>query len=371
VTGAAPLRVGLNALHAKSGGGLTYLRNMLPLLASDPGLELHLFAAADTLARLAPLDARIRVHRLAPWTGRIGLVLWEQLRLPLLLRQAGIEVTFSPANYGPLLAPRPVVLLRNALGMIGRDRRWTLRLYWTGLALASWLCLATCRRAIAVSDYARRAIVPGPIAVLRRRAIVIPHGVADIFREGAGDARASAEPYVLAVADLYPQKNLLKLIEAFAMLHSTRPRLALRIAGRRVDEAYARELEAAVARYGLGGAVAFLGEVAPDALAALYRGCAVFAFPSTVETFGNPLVEAMAAGAAIACSKTAAMPEILGDAGLYFDPEDALAIADRIATLLDDAALSRTLAARGAERARGFSWAETARRTAAVLRDAA
>jgi glycosyltransferase involved in cell wall biosynthesis len=367
----APVHVAVNALHAKTGGGLTYLRNMLPLLAGEPGLTLHLFASGETLGRLASEDPRIRVHCVTPWHGRAALVLWEQMRFPAILRGAGIDVTFSPANFGPLLAPRPVILLRNALGMIGRDRRLAIRVYWAFLAVATWLSLAFCRRAIAVSEYARRAIVPGPLAILRRRVTIIPHGVAEMFRSGAGGARASAEPYVLAVADLYPQKNLLKLIEAFAMLHSTRPRLALRIAGRRVDVAYARELEVAVERYGLGGAVAFLGEVAPETLAGLYRGCAVFAFPSTVETFGNPLVEAMAAGAPIACSKAAAMPEILADAGLYFDPEDALTIADRIATLLDDPALSCALAQRGAERARRFSWAETARRTAAVLRDSA
>jgi glycosyltransferase involved in cell wall biosynthesis len=357
------LRVAINAVHAKTGGGLSYLSNMLPLIAADPDVAVHLFAADDTVAALAPLDGRIALRRVRPWRGWAGLLAWEQIVLPRLLRRDRIDVTFSPANFTPLLAPSPVVLLGTATGMIARERRLHMRVYWAVLTAMTWLSLLVCRRAAAVSAFVRDALTPGPLHILRRRVTVVHHGVAAAFH--ADDA--PREAFLLAVADLYPQKNLHTLIDAFAALAADRPALTLRIAGRPIDESYAEALTVQVARLGLARRVAFLGGVPQAALAELYRRCAVFIFPSTVESFGMPLVEAMASGAPIACAHAAAMPEVLGEAGVYFDPDDATDMAQAIGGLLDDAPLRRDLAARGLARAAQFSWEAAGASTLAVL----
>jgi glycosyltransferase involved in cell wall biosynthesis len=359
-----PLRVGINAVHAKTGGGISYLRNMLPLIAAEPDIAGLLFAADDTVAALAPVDARIELRRVRPWRGWAGLLAWEQIVLPRLLRRDRIDVTFSPANFTPLLAPAPVVLLGTATGMIARERRLHMRVYWAVLTAMTWLSLLVCRRAAAVSAFVRDNLTPGPMKFLRRRVTVVHHGVSAEFRAD----NEPREPFLLAVADLYPQKNLHTLIDAFAELAATRPALALRIAGRPIDEGYAAALTAQVARLGLAARVAFLGGVSQDALAELYRRCAVFVFPSTVESFGMPLLEAMASAAPIACARAAAMPEVLGDAGLYFDPDDAAEMARTIATLIDDETRRRALAERGLERAAQFTWTTAAAATVAVLR---
>jgi len=358
-----PLRVAINAVHAKTGGGLSYLRNMLPLIAAAPDIAGLLFAAEDTVAALAPVDPRIELRRVRPWRGWAGLLAWEQVVLPRLLRRDRIDVTFSPANFTPLLAPSPVVLLGTATGMIARERRLHMRVYWAVLTAMTWLSLLVCRRAASVSAFVRDNLTPGPMKVLRRRVTVVHHGVAAEFRADS----APREPFLLAVADLYPQKNLHRLIEAFAVLAAARPALTLRIAGSPIDETYTAELTAQVARLGLGPRVAFLGGVAQDTLAELYRRCAVFVFPSTVESFGMPLVEAMASAAPIACARAAAMPEVLGDAGLYFDPDDTAGMARTIAALLDDEARCRDLAARGLARAAQFTWTAAAAATLDVL----
>jgi glycosyltransferase involved in cell wall biosynthesis len=338
----------------------------LPLIAAARGLAVQLFAAEDTVEALAPLDGRIEVHRVRPWRGWAGLLAWEQVVLPRLLRRAGVEVTFSPANYTPLLAPHPVVLLGTATGMIARERRFAMRIYWAVLTVMTWLSLLACRRAVAVSDFVRRDLTPGPMRFLRARVAVVPHGVAREFHDDGG----MRENFLLAVADLYPQKNLHTLIEAFARLAAVRPELTLRIAGRRIDEPYSSSLEVLTAQQGLAGRVWFLGGISPQSLVELYRRCAVFVFPSTVESFGMPLLEAMASGAPIACSRSAAMPEVLGEAGMYFDPDDAADMARAISMLLDDATLRRDLARRGLARAAGFSWDAAAAETVAVLRAA-
>ena len=111
--------------------------------------------------------------------------------------------------------------------------------------------------------------------------------------------------------------------------------------------------------------------VQTDELTQYYSTCAVFVFPSLIETFGNPLLEAMIFASPIACSREAAMPEILMDSGLYFDPRNAEDIAATIDKLLSDQKLSETLGIRAAQRARSFLWSETARRTCNVFKEVA
>jgi glycosyltransferase involved in cell wall biosynthesis len=268
-----------------------------------------------------------------------------------------------------LLAPRHIVLLRNALDVGKTERRLRKRLYWAVLSLMTTASLLRATAAIAVSDYARRALTRHVPASVAARVAVVPHGVEATFSPPPADA--GREDFLLAVGDLYVQKNLLALVAAVARLKDAWPGLGLKIAGRPVDPEYAAAVEASIADLGLADGVELLGQVAPPDLADLYRRCAVFVFPSLVETFGNPLVEAMASGAPIVCSDAAAMPEVVGDAALLFDPTDVDALTARLGEALADAALRRDLGARARERARRYSWDETARLTAAVLKQCA
>ncbi len=360
-----PLRLLVNGLHAKTGGGVTYLRNMLPLLAEPDDVELHL-CLHDGQAGL-PADAMdgVTVHRLAFRSGFWRLALAEQVLIPRLARRIGAHVTFSPANYGPITVPGTVILLRNALGVAFVERRPIKMAYWALVTIGTALSLLACRRAIAVSDFARRSA--GVIPWSRGEIAVIPHGVSGAFSAGSGER----EGFLLAVSDLYVQKNFGNLILALARLRDARPDIELRIAGRPVDGDYEANLRKLISSHGLEGNVRFLGPVPEASLADLYRRCAVFVFPSTVETFGNPLVEAMASAAPIASSNAAAMPEVLGEAALFFDPARPGDMAAALGRLLDDGELRRELGAKAALRARQYSWQRTAEATLSVIRDAA
>lgn len=362
------VRVLINGLHAKSGGGVTYLRQMLTPLSADPDLDVHLLIHREQANLLAAsTTTAVTVHYAAFRPGFVREMAWEQLCLPRFARRLRIDTTFSPANFGPLLAPGGVVLLRNALAVGAVDRRPIKRLYWAALSVMTFLSLLFSRRAMAVSDYARQTLARP--ASLGRKVVVVHHGVDAVFR-GSGPA-APREGFLLAVADLYVQKNLLILIDAMARLRTQHPALTLKIAGAPVDAAYAALIEDRIAQHGLGDAVTLLGPLPRDALADLYRRCAVFVFPSRVETFGQPLAEAMAAGAPIACADATAMPEVLGDTGLYFDPADPSAVEQAIDRLLCDPALAQRLGAAAAARASRFDWRHTAAATAAVLKLAA
>ena len=360
------VRMLINGLHSKSGGGLTYLRNMVPLLARDTGLEVHLCLHDDQRESLSEIFDGVTVHFFSFRQGFWRLLVREQVAVPALADRIAADVTFSPANYGPVFAPNPVIMLRNAPAVGLVERRPGKIAYWALLSLASAASLLGARAAIAVSDYARRSLAGGLVRPLRRRVVVIPHGVAELFSPPA--EQHGREGFLLAVSDIYVQKNFANLLRAFARISAGHPDVRLMIAGRPVDTALYRTLQAFVADHGLDRRVQFLGTVAPKELAELYRRCAVFVFPSMVETFGNPLVEAMASGAAIASSKTTAMPEILGQAGVYFDPRDSDDMAATLDRLLNDPDLRAELGKRAVVRARDFSWQRTADRTAAVIK---
>ncbi|MQA67489.1 MAG: glycosyltransferase [Alphaproteobacteria bacterium] len=363
-------RVLINGLHAKSGGGVTYLRNIVPHLADDPRLELHLFLHVDQSALFLPVDERVRVHLLDFRSSFWRRLLWEQVCLPFRARAISADVTFSPANFGPLFVRNAVILLRNAIAVGNAERRLGKRLYWMGLTLMTAASLLACRRAIAVSAYARDALTFGSKRRAACKISIVHHGADERFAPGTAD-HEEGRPFLLAVSDIYVQKNFHTLIRALPKIRARVPGLTLRIAGRPVDGDYFRDLQAIVAHEGLSDAVEFLGSQPLERLIALYRGCAVFVFPSTVETFGNPLVEAMRCGAAIACSNTTAMPEVVGDAALLFDPVDADDMARRIIEILTDPVGAAVLRGRAIEQGRRYSWAKTARKTADVLIGAA
>ena len=361
-----PVRVLINGIHAHSGGGVTYLRNLLPPLAADADLEVHLCLHEHQRETLAPIDTAIRTHLVGCSDGFYRRLIWEQTVLPIFARRLGIDVTFSPANFGPLLAPAPVILLRNALEVAETETRLAKRLYWRALGFMTKASLVRCPRAIAVSEYARRAMTRGLPAAVRARVEVVHHGVGGGFSPPAPDR--PREGFLLTVSDIYIQKNLHRLLQALDTLKADIPDIHLKIAGSSIDIDYSERLRRIIAERNLEGRVDFLGRVGADDLVDLYRRCALFVFPSLVETFGNPLVEAMACGAPIVSANTAAMPEVLGDAALFFDPTDVGGMAACIATVLGNADQRRQLSRKSLIRAGAFSWEETARRTADVIK---
>ena len=363
------LVVVINGAHAKSGGGVTYLRHMLPELAGTAGVDVRLILHESQRNLFEPVPDGVEIVTFDYNPGFLPTLIWEQFSLPGIARRMGADVLFSPANFGPVFARNHVVLLRNATSVIRLTRRIRPLVYWLMLSAATLASLMTARRAIAVSDYAARVLTFGLGNLLRKKVSVVYHGTAAAKSPRADGA--GTENVLLAVSDIYIQKNYHTLVRAFAAVRKRHPDLVLTIVGQEIDAHYAASIRDLVRDLGVEEAVRFTGRIETAELAALYRNCRAFVFPSTVETFGNPLLEAMAAGAPVATSKTAAMPEVIGDCGLLFDPDDADDMAARIEELLADPALCRELGAKAASRAQSFTWEKTARQTLAVLREAA
>ena len=169
-----------------------------------------------------------------------------------------------------------------------------------------------------------------------------------LFRPGAEER----EPFLLYPARPWPHKNHTRLLEAFAVLRETRPRLRLVLTGgglERLDP-----LPEGVERRGV---------VSATELASLYRRAACLVYPSLYEGFGMPPLEAMASGCPVAAANAGAIPEVCGDAAVLFDPTDVDAIA---AGVLAADERREELSQRGLAHAAGFTWDETARKHEAV-----
>lgn len=231
----------------------------------------------------------------------------------------------------------------------------------------------TLRRAdmiITVSEYSKSRLVK-LMAVDPARVKVVYHGV-DAQLAGAGEP--SRPPilerhglrsggYVLFVSKFDPLKNQLLLVHVLAQL---RRELDTHLVFVGPFNWYYHIVRAEVRALGLKDRVVFTGSVSDVELAVLYRGAALFAFPSLYEGFGLPLIEAMAAGVPVLASDVCSIPELGGDAALYAPPADQLAWAREMTRLLTEERLRLELIRRGHARAREFSWNKTARGTLAV-----
>jgi glycosyltransferase involved in cell wall biosynthesis len=166
---------------------------------------------------------------------------------------------------------------------------------------------------------------------------------------------------VLAVSAKKVHKNLARLVEAMRTVANTDPAVTLVLVGRPTE--HERELRALAAAQGLAANVVFPSYVEQADLEGLYAAASCFVLPSLNEGFGLPILEAMRRGVPVACSNVSAMPEVAGEAARYFDPLRSEEIAAAVLDLLEDRALAERMVAAGRQRARAFSWSNSAELT--------
>ncbi|HWW59765.1 MAG TPA: glycosyltransferase family 1 protein, partial [Thermoanaerobaculia bacterium] len=170
----------------------------------------------------------------------------------------------------------------------------------------------------------------------------------DFFSRGGDEG-----DYVLFVGTLEPRKGIDDLLAVWESLTAPRPRLVL--CGDRGWKTHVPE------------GVEVTGFVSNERLRELYRGARAFVYPSRYEGFGIPPLEAMACGAPVIATRTGAIPDFAGDAALLVDPGDRSALRDALVRVLRDDALRAELRARASERAKAYSWDESARRMTELL----
>ncbi len=227
---------------------------------------------------------------------------------------------------------------------------------------------------IAVSETTRRELIRFcPEAASKVR--TIPLGVDPFFRPLLGEGEKERVrkayrlevPFLLTVGQIERRKNLVRWLRAFAQIRRHGSPYRLVLVGR--PSFRAREVYRAIDRLGLKGVVRVLGPVPEEDLVPLYNLATLLVFPSLYEGFGLPALEAMACGLPVCASREGALPEVLGEAGRFFDPYRVEDMAEVVWGLLEDQALCRDLAEKGLKRAKVFSWKRCAEATLRVYEE--
>ena len=175
-----------------------------------------------------------------------------------------------------------------------------------------------------------------------------------------------AKPYILYVGNAYPHKNCERLVEAFQMLLKEEPGYHLVMVGRE-DYFYSR-LKKLVSQKELTRVVHFPGFVTDSDLPAFYRHARVYAFPSLCEGFGLPALEGCQYGVPVVASNNSSLPEVLGEAAVYFNPEKTDEMYQAIRKVISDERLTSRLVAAGYERVKQFSWEAMSKQTMDIYR---
>lgn len=370
------MRVGIDASNLRAGGGLTHLAELLSAaVPADHGIEqIVVWGGRATLGRLPARPWLVPIREPALDGGPAARHLWRRVTLANRARQAS-DVLFVPGGiYAGSFRPF-VTMSRNLLPFQPRE--------WQRYGL-SWMALKmsllgvgqsrTFRRAdgiIFLNEYARDAVlartgpVPGQLAT-------IPHGVSAAFRtpprpQLAPSAFGSERPFrLLYVSTIEVYKHQWHVAEAVQMLHDRGVPVTLDLVGAAYGPALAR-LDRVLKRQPNRALVRYLGPVGHESLPDHYRAADAFVFASSCENMPNILLEAMASGLPIACANRGPMPCVLGDAGLFFDPEAPSNIAEVIAELFQNRDRREALAEAAFLRAGGYTWARSAHDTLAFL----
>jgi glycosyltransferase involved in cell wall biosynthesis len=365
------MRIGIDVRylsHGLVGGVHTYIRNLVPeLLRQSVGHQVFLYADTKAPFELGELPDHATL-RLLPYRGAVSSIAHD-LTLGRAASRDGVELLHFPANVGlPGPGIRSVLTMHDAINLLPlreiirghpkSPRSVSMMIY---LHVASRAACRRAARALTVSEYAA-----GEIAALGRvnpaRIVVVPHAPTGDLRRIDDPAALDAlrarydleKPFVLADG----LKNPATLVRAWRLLPES-----LR-AGRMIVFFARRPEVAPIVNEAVAAGQARLLINPPRAdLIGLYSLADAFVFPSWIEGFGIPLLEAMACGTPIIASDRGAIPEVVGEAALLADAEDAPTFASHLAAVLGKPGVARLLRGAGYARVAQFSWGRSARRT--------
>jgi glycosyltransferase involved in cell wall biosynthesis len=364
------ISVDAHAIGCRLTGNEVYIRNLLKQFARlDEDSELIAYISQEGVK--ADLPARIRTRGVSqnPYK-RLGLDLPQHL---LRDRPDLLHVQYT----GPLFSAAPLVVSVHDVSFLEYPQYFT-RFRSLQLRLTVRQTVQRAARVLTPSEYSRRAILKH-YRIPEDKVVVVPNAVAGQFRPIEREvARAAIQrkfgirrPFVLTVGDLQPRKNHVGLLHAFEDVLRAEPKLPHDLVFVGKETWYSRELHRAVDRSNIRDRVHFAGFVEDSDLVKFYGACDLFAFPSFYEGFGLPILEAMACGRAVVCSRATAMPEVANAAGILFDPGSKEEIARAVLDVLLNSELRVRLERLGLHRAAGFSWEKSAAQTLDVYYDVA
>lgn len=371
------MRIAINTLMVNRedfGGGEKYLYHLLHNLAKiDIKNQYFIFTNQQNQQRFTINQDNFKTIVCLVGKSKAKRIFYEQFILPKMLKDQKIDIFHGPTNTLPLNLPCPSVLTIQYMFsfIMPEDYRPTYRRWYFNTL--SKLSAKRATKIISVSEDNKKQITKF-LEVPDSKIEVVHHGLEESFRRITD--RRKIEPvlnkygigkkYILCVANNVLNKNLERLLKAFSLLKEKyKIPHQLVIAG---SEGFIRSR--VLKREKIKKAypdVVFTGFIDHKLLPYLYSGAEIFASPSICESFGMPLLEAMACGVPILTSNVFAMPEVVGEAALKVNPYDYREISRALYALLKDGNLRRKLINNGLERVNQFSWKKAAKETLGIF----
>jgi glycosyltransferase involved in cell wall biosynthesis len=301
--------------------------------------------------------------------------LWYDLRVPSALQQGRADVFFSPDGICSLHTSVPQVVAIHDLAFL-RDNSYLPALQRLYYKVYTPEFIRRARKVVTVSECSREDIhrhypfARGKVEVVYNAADPSFAPMSWEERAAYREALTEGREYFLYVGSVHPRKNLVNLLRAFSLFKKRqRSNMLLLVAGRMAWRN--GEFEQALSTFRHRHDVRLMGYVPRDHMPGLVASAYALVYPSLWEGFGIPVLEAMQSGVPVVCSGNSSLPEVAGEAGLYFDPLQPEEMGRQLSLIYRDEALRSAMVARGLERAQRFSWDESARRLLAILHQAA
>lgn len=372
------MRVVVNAVSVREGGSRVVLIKLLEAMRRErPELLIRVAAPPAMCDELQDIVASCRP--VVVGQSPLAIAKWYEWDLAATARDWRADVVFSMTNYLPMRRlPLPTLLLEQHAGHFsptwqrlmstvgGKGERitWGPRRRWVHRSVETATVLTVQTGALADA-------VAGVTRVPREQIRVVPHGPGwvDTLDQPPANLRTSQAMRIGFVSKAGIQKNFETLFKAAQLLSDRGYDIRLILTLDPVDVNAAATLSRA-RTLGIAHLIENHGEIGPRAILDLYDSLDVFVFPSLCESFGLPMVEAMARGLCIAVADTPENREVVGTDGLTFPALDADELATLLVRLCDDASMRRDRAAKSLRRARDFSWQSAAKGTIAALDEA-
>lgn len=370
------MKIGINVLYllpGRVGGSETYIRNLikwLPIVGHEN--EYLVFINEESIGVFDPTAPGVTIIPCPVRAlNRPRRILWEQFGLPAQVQRRGIDILLSAGMTAPFRCPATSVLMLYDLQHINQPGNFP----WYYLLFLRSLIYGSAKSANAVltlshqvkSDIIRSYhLSPDRIEVTHlavdHEAFTL-HGPPD---PGIVKTRYGLpDRFILYAASSLPHKNHERLFQAFRQVRDRIPGLKLVLTGARDKggETLLRKIQ----MMGLGQDVLLLGWLPFEDVPSIYRASEAFVFPTLHEGFGLPVLEAMACGIPVVCSKIEPLLEVAGDAALFVDPLSPEEIAAAVIKVVTDAPTREHLIGKGLARSNEFTWEATAKKTLAFL----
>ena len=384
-----PIRIVIDVRRIHDFGVGTYIRNLVQALATeDPHNRYTLVISPANLRELPPLPENFSIAGY----GRSDMDFSDHIAFPAFLRNLSADLYHIPVNAVALLMPKPYVVTIHDLATLLYNPETGLRSQLRQFRFRRGLTRAD--RVIAVSASTRRDVENLMGVPPDRIRVVYSAPSPEFFKHShAADARAAGPetgllerqrileryqihyPFLLYAGAIRPQKNIPRLVEAFAIAraglqsHPEYRNLRLIIIGDEISRYPA--VRQAVIQSRVEEVVRFLGFVPFDTMRIFHEAATAFVFPSLYEGFGLPPLEAMASGTPVITSTMSSLPEVVGEAAMLVNPENVFDIARGIKEVLLNPSLRTELAEAGLKHAAKYSWKNTAQQVLEIYREIA